>query len=159
MEPRYAAVNGRRGVEARCVRYVKGPIIAAHEARNRTEPRVHNIANLRGLKERTGKRKKQITKHAAAPTLQPANMSMRSHLLKAKKASSSSLLLGAGRGAPSLSIVGNLTYPPFPNGFRLLIDDNSPLCWDVLTGMSGSLLDQPNEFIDSLNEDDAILNG
>lgn len=109
MEPKYAAVNGRRGVEARCVRYVTGPVIAAHEARKRTEPSVHNIANLRGLNERTGKRKKQITKHAAAATLHPANMRRRSHLLKAKKASSSSLLLAAGSGAPALSIVGNLT--------------------------------------------------
>lgn len=34
----------------------------------------------------------------------------------------------------------------------------SPDCCDVLTGKSGSLLDQPNEFIDSLNDADAILN-
>jgi len=131
--------------------------MAAQEARKRTEPRVHNIANFLGRKERTGKRKKQMTKQAAAPILQPANMSIRSHLLRANQASSSSLLLGAGNGAPSLSIVGNRTYPPSPNGFRLFIDDKSPVCCDVLTGMSGSRLDQPNEFIDSLNDADAIL--
>lgn len=76
---------------------------------------------------------------------------------RANQASSSSLLLAAGRGAPSLSIVGSLTYPPFPNGFKLLIDDNRPVCCEVLTGISGSLLDQPNEFIDSLNDEEAIL--
>lgn len=135
-----------------------GPIMAAHEARKRTEPSVHKIANLRGRKERTGKRKKQMTKQAAAPILHPANMRRRSHLLRANQASSSSLLLAAGNGAPSPSIVGSLTYPPFPNGFRLLIDVRSPVCCDVLTGISGSLRDQPNEFMDSLNEADAILN-
>jgi len=131
--------------------------MAAHEARKRTDPNVHRIANLRGRKERTGKRKKQMTKQAAAPMLQPANIRIRSHLLRANHASSSSLLLGAGNGAPSLSIVGSLTYPPFPNGFKPLIDDSSPVCCDVLTGISGSLRDQPREFMDSLNDDDAIL--
>jgi len=158
MDPKYAAVNGRRGVEAKCWRYVIGPIIAAHEARKRTEPNDQRIANLRGRRERTGKRKKQITKQAAAPILQPANTRRRSQRLRANQASSSSLLLGAGKGAPSLSIVGSLTYPPLPNGFKLLIDVKRPDCCEVLTGISGSLLDQPREFIDSRNEDEAMAN-
>lgn len=40
-----------------------------------------------------------------------------------------------------------------------MIDDKSPVCCDVLTGISGSRLDQPSEFIDSLNDEDAILDG
>jgi hypothetical protein len=41
----------------------------------------HNMANLRGLVARTGKRKKQMTKHAAAARLHPPKTSRRSHLL------------------------------------------------------------------------------
>lgn len=39
------------------------------------------MANLRGFKESTGKRKKQIKKQTAAPTLQATKMSIRSHRL------------------------------------------------------------------------------
>lgn len=41
----------------------------------------YRIANFRGLAARTGKRKKQITKHAAAAKLHPPKMRRRSHLL------------------------------------------------------------------------------
>lgn len=41
----------------------------------------YRIANLRGFNIRAGKRKKQMTKQASAPRLQPAKMSSRSHLL------------------------------------------------------------------------------
>ena len=39
------------------------------------------MANLRGLKAMTGKRAKQMTKQARAPTLHPLKIRMRSHLL------------------------------------------------------------------------------
>lgn len=41
----------------------------------------YRITNLRGRSDRTGKRKKQTTKQARAPRLQPAKTSIRSHLL------------------------------------------------------------------------------
>ncbi len=41
MEPKYAAVNGSRGVEMRCWAYVTGPIRTAQDAKNSTEPMVH----------------------------------------------------------------------------------------------------------------------
>ena len=41
IEPKYAAVNGSRGVEMRCWAYVTGPINTAHDAKNSTEPMVH----------------------------------------------------------------------------------------------------------------------
>ncbi len=40
----------------------------------------YRMANLRGRKDSTGKRKKQMMKQTAAPMLQPAKMRMRSHL-------------------------------------------------------------------------------
>ena len=70
--------------------------------------------------------------------------------------SSSSLLLGAGRGAPELSVVGSWTYPRFWKGLSEPIDERRPLCWEVLTGISGSRRLQPREFMDSRNEVDAI---
>lgn len=74
---------------------------------------------------------------------------------QAKKPSSSSLLLGAGSGAPDPSVVGSCTYPS-PNGFRDFILDSSPRCWLVFTGGS-SRLDHPKLFIESRNDEDAIL--
>jgi len=41
----------------------------------------YRIANLRGLRERTGNSAKQITKQANAAKLQPPNTSILSHLL------------------------------------------------------------------------------
>jgi hypothetical protein len=41
----------------------------------------YRITNLRGLRDRTGNRVKQMTKQAAAARLQKANTSMRSHRL------------------------------------------------------------------------------
>jgi hypothetical protein len=41
----------------------------------------YKMANLRGFNDSTGKRKKQIMKHTAAPRLQAMNMSIRSHRL------------------------------------------------------------------------------
>jgi hypothetical protein len=46
-----------------------------------TSSKTYRITNLRGLRERTGKRVKQMTKQAAAARLQKANTSMRSHRL------------------------------------------------------------------------------
>jgi hypothetical protein len=39
IDPKYAAVKGRRGVDIKCVAYAQGPIMAAHEARNKAEPK------------------------------------------------------------------------------------------------------------------------
>jgi len=157
MEPKYVAVKGNRGVDVRCCIYVQGPIIKAHDAKNSKEPIDHNIANFGGLTEIIGRSTKQITKQARAPRLQPANISIRSHLLKANHASSSSLLLGAGSGAPAgPSVVGSRTEPSFPNGFSDLMDDRSPVCLDVFTGTSARR-DHPREFMESLNEEDAIV--
>ena len=41
MEPKYAAVNGRRGPEVRCFAYAQGPIKTAQDARKKIEPNVH----------------------------------------------------------------------------------------------------------------------
>lgn len=41
----------------------------------------YRMANLRGLVARTGNKKKQMTKHAAAARLHPPKMRRRSHLL------------------------------------------------------------------------------
>lgn len=41
MEPKYVAVKGRRGVDIRCCAYARGPIMAAHDAKNRAEPKDH----------------------------------------------------------------------------------------------------------------------
>ncbi len=74
----------------------------------------------------------------------------------AKKPSSSSLLLGAGSGAPGPSLaVGSLTYPPLPNGLSDCSLDRMGV-EAVLTGMSGSRRDQPMEFIESRKDVEAI---
>lgn len=76
---------------------------------------------------------------------------------QANHASSSSLLLGAGSGAPAgPSVVGSRTEPSFPNGFSDLMDDRSPVCLDVFTGTSARR-DHPSEFMESLNEEDAMF--
>lgn len=75
---------------------------------------------------------------------------------RAKKPSSSSLLLGAGNGAPGPSVVGSWTYPSPPNGLSDLMDDSRPLCCDVSMGAS-SRRDQPREFMESRNDDDAMV--
>lgn len=41
MDPKYVAVKGKRGVDIRCCAYASGPIMAAHDARNRAEPKDH----------------------------------------------------------------------------------------------------------------------
>ena len=41
IDPKYAAVKGSRGVDIRCWMYAVGPIMAAHEAKNKAEPRDH----------------------------------------------------------------------------------------------------------------------
>jgi hypothetical protein len=104
-----------------------------------------------------GHRANTRTKQASAPILQAVKISILSHLLKANHPSSSSLLVLAGSGAPAPSVVGSLTYPPPPNGFRLLIEDKSPVDWLVCTGRSESRRDHPREFIESRNEEDAIV--
>lgn len=86
---------------------------------------------------------------------------MRSHS-HANNPSSSSLRLGAGRGAPGFSWVGSLTYPPSPNGFSDLNLDSIGVEEEeevvvVLAGTSGSLRDHPKEFIESRKEFDAMF--
>jgi hypothetical protein len=41
----------------------------------------HKMANLRGLSDKTGNKKKQIMKQTAAPKLHAPKMSIRSHRL------------------------------------------------------------------------------
>lgn len=72
--------------------------------------------------------------------------------------SSSSLLDGAGRGAPAFSVVGRLIYPLLPNGLSDRSDDMKPFWGAVLTGTSTSRRDQPKELIESRKDADAILN-
>lgn len=78
--------------------------------------------------------------------------------LRAKKPSSSSLRVGAGNGAPgaSLLVVGSLTYPSLPKGFKDWSLDRMGVD-EVFAGMSGSRLDQPMEFSESLKDEDAIV--
>lgn len=54
-----------------------------YKANNAPERRTHSMANFRGRRESTGKRKKQVMKHTAAPRLQAANARRRSHRLTA----------------------------------------------------------------------------
>ena len=76
--------------------------------------------------------------------------------IHAKKPSSSSLRLGAGRGAPGPSlVVGSLTYPPLPKGFSDCSLDKMGV-GAVLTGMSGSRRDQPMEFMESRKDVEAM---
>lgn len=51
----------------------------ANAAEERLGKATYKMANLRGLSVRTGNRKKQIMKQTAAPRLQAAKMSIRSH--------------------------------------------------------------------------------
>lgn len=53
--------------------------------------RTHRIANLRGLRDRTGNNAKQITKQASAARLQPPKISRRSHRLTIESARSVSV--------------------------------------------------------------------
>ena len=55
---------------------------------NRGRVKAYKIANFLGLTATIGNRKKQMTKHAAAPRLQPEKMRMRSHLLTRRGVSS-----------------------------------------------------------------------
>jgi hypothetical protein len=45
-DPKYAAVNGRRGVDIRCFAYAMGPVMAAHEDKNKIEPKVHLVCHM-----------------------------------------------------------------------------------------------------------------
>lgn len=45
MDPKYVAEKGRRGVEVRCWMYVHGPIMAAHDSRNNSDPRDHLVCH------------------------------------------------------------------------------------------------------------------
>ena len=76
---------------------------------------------------------------------------------QAKMPSSSSLLLGAGSGAPEPSVVGSCTYPS-PNGFSDFMEDSRPRCSLVFTGGS-SRLDHPRLFIESRKDEDAMFAG
>lgn len=51
------------------------------KSENKGGVKAYRMANLRGRTATMGKRKKQMTKQAAAPRLQPEKMRMRSHLL------------------------------------------------------------------------------
>ena len=77
---------------------------------------------------------------------------------QAKKPSSSSLRVGAGSGAPGASplVVGSLTPPSLLNGFRDCSLDRRGV-EVVFVGMSGSRLDQPIEFMESLKDEEAML--
>ena len=82
------------------------------------------------------------------------------HDLHANQPSSSSRLVGAGRGAPGPSWVGSLTCPPArePNGFRVwILSSNEVDEFAVLAGTSGSLRLQPSELIESRNDADAMI--
>ena len=77
--------------------------------------------------------------------------------LQAKKPSSSSLRVGAGNGAPGASLlVGSLTYPSLPKGFKAWSLDRMGVD-DVFAGMSGSRLDQPIEFKESRKDVEAMI--
>jgi hypothetical protein len=102
------------------------------------------------------------------PTFTKASQQTRSHESgrgkaldsQAKKVSSSSRLVGAGKGAPGASWVGSRTYPsPLPKGFRDCNLERNGVVELVRTGTSGSLRDQPSEFIDSRNVRDVIFGG
>ncbi len=85
---------------------------------------------------------------------------MRGAYSHANQPSSSSLLVGAGSGAPGDSWVGSWTKPCLPNGFSDEILDRSGLLGDeVLAGASASLRDQPSEFIESRKFDEAMMTG
>jgi len=148
--PKYVAVKGSRVPDSRCMAYWYGPIRNAHDAKNINEPTDQRIANLRGFKDSTGKRAKHTTKHARAARLHPPKISRRSHRLNANQPSSSSLLVGAGNGAPGASCVGNWTYPPRAKGLRDDKVDKIGVEELVVTGWS--LLDHPSELRESRKE-------
>ena len=79
------------------------------------------------------------------------------HDLHANHPSSSSLLLGAGNGAPGVSCVGSCTYPPRPNGLKEDSFDRIGMDELVLAWASGVLRDHPNEFIESRKVVEVIL--
>ena len=76
--------------------------------------------------------------------------------LTANQPSSSSRRVGAGKGAPGDSCVGNRTPPP-PNGLYEDIFDRIGVEELVVAGRSDSRLDHPNELILSRNEVEAIV--
>lgn len=77
--------------------------------------------------------------------------------LQANHPSSSSLLVGAGSGAPGASCVGSCTYPPRPKGLKEDSFDRIGVDEVVVAGTSGVLRDHPNEFMESRNEVEVIL--
>jgi len=134
-----------------------GPIKTAQEARNRADPMVHNITNFRGFMRKTpvGTSTKAMMNIAAAQRLSPPKSRRRSHLDSAKKPSSSSLRVGAGKGAPG-AVVGS-RIPPSPKGLSDCSLDSIGVFAEVLTGRSASRRLHPREFIESLKEVDAML--
>lgn len=79
---------GRRVGDQVSVFGVQGVIHADHKGHGKSTdttscnvPSTYKITNLRGLKERTGKSVKQITKHASAARLQAPKTIRRSHRL------------------------------------------------------------------------------
>jgi len=79
------------------------------------------------------------------------------HYLRANHPSSSSLLVGAGNGAPGASCVGSCTYPPRPNGLKEDSLDRMGVDELVLAGTSEVRRDHPSEFMESRNEVEVIL--
>ena len=75
--------------------------------------------------------------------------------VRANQPSSSSRLVGAGRGAPGPSLVGRRTWPLSPNGFKDCSDESRPVCCDVLTGTSSRRV-QPSELSESRKFCDVI---
>lgn len=156
MDPKYAAVKGRRGPDIKCCTYVHGPIRTAHEARKREEPNDQRMANFRGRSDSAGNKKKQIKKQAMAPILQPANIRIRSHRLSTNQPSSSSRRLGAGRTAPRLSCVGSLTWSSSAKGLRAERRARSGRDVDASRAGAEFALDQPKEFMESRKDADAM---
>ena len=79
--------------------------------------------------------------------------------LRAIHPSSSSLLVGAGNGAPGPSWVGSWTEPLSAKGLRDWTRESREVEEDVLTGMSASRRDQPNEFMESRKDAEAMTEG
>ncbi|KAI5289389.1 hypothetical protein KEM54_003961 [Ascosphaera aggregata] len=81
------AVKSNLGPESKCLIYGATPIKAAQLPMNSADPRVHNVANLRGFVKRIGKNKKRRhrEKQTRAPILQPAKIKMRSQRLRLKR--------------------------------------------------------------------------
>lgn len=99
----------------------------------------------------------QIEKQTRAPILQPAKINIRSHRDNVSHPSSSSLLEGAGKGAPELSWEGNWIYPFPPKGFRDWSLENTEFEGSGAEGCaSGALRDHDNVFIESRKDGDAM---